>query len=654
MISFSRNLDSQFVRCKRNLRITIIIFFLFSFLFSLLSCVLGYEMPVYTIEYHANGGSGNMEKSAHELGKARKLNKNAFSRSGYTFVGWSKTRDGEAKYADEQRVTDLTKERMAVVALYAVWDQVATSIEMVRINAGTYTRGSSNSLDWNASPPHQVTLTKSFYMGKYQVTQEQYQAVTGSNPSWFSSSPAAGETQNKRPVESVSWYDVIVFCNKLSMKEGLTPAYRISGSTDPAAWGTGYYNATWDAAEIVAGSTGYRLPTEAEWEYACRAGTTTAYNTGNTIADNTGWYWDNSGSKTHEVGKKLPNAWGLYDMHGNVYEWCWDWYGSYASGAQIDPTGASSGSNRVIRGGSWGSDGQFLRSAHRRNYYPVDRYIGFRLVRTITTSNAASYTVSYNINSGTGTTPTAQTVNAGNSVTLASGSGFLRSGYIFGGWNTNASGTGTNYTAGTSYTPTASTTLYAKWNTISVQNNLGSDKDNKPISIIDFDTDYRDITFGVALAPDGTLSYTISNRAPATLDFYIILKFADFDGETYDLTAFDYFEFDLTADSYASLTLINDLCVSFRNGKPDFDWVGSRFFNNNLRQQVDALGGTLVPNQWITVRIPIKETDMGYGTAWATRMPAVAQVQIWFSYSDRPAGNSADKIYIKNLTFGKN
>jgi len=268
--------------------------------------------------------------------------------------------------------------------------QLVSMIDMVSIPAGTFTMGSPASEPNRDSDEtqHSVTLTKNFYMGKYQVTQEQYQTVMGTNPSNFTSA-VLGEsgTPGKLPVERVSWYDALVFCNKLSMMEGLSPAYRISGSTDPAVWGTAptSSNATWNAVEIVAGSTGYRLPTEAQWEYACRAGTTTAYNTGNTISDNTGWYTSNSGSKTHQVGLKPANAWGLYDMHGNVREWCWDWYGSsyYSSSPTNDPMGASSGTDRVLRGGSWYSSAEYLRSASRNGYYPYHGiyYLGFRLVR---------------------------------------------------------------------------------------------------------------------------------------------------------------------------------------------------------------------------------------------------------------------------------
>ena len=179
-------------------------------------------------------------------------------------------------------------------------------------------------------------------------------------------------TQNdNHPVVLVSWFDVIEYCNWLSRQEGLTPAYTISGIGNNRT-------VTWNRS-----ANGYRLPTETEWEYACRAGTTTAYSTGASITT-TQANFNNSLGRTTPVGNYAANAWGLHDMHGNVYEWCWDWFGNYPAEAQTDPTGPASGSDRVIRGGSWFSVAQNLRSANRSvDYDPNYRvsYIGFRLSR---------------------------------------------------------------------------------------------------------------------------------------------------------------------------------------------------------------------------------------------------------------------------------
>jgi len=235
--------------------------------------------------------------------------------------------------------------------------------KFVRIQGGTFTMGSpaNETRPWyNEGPQHQVTVS-SFYMGKYEVTQKEWQEVMGTNPSNWKG--------DNLPVERVNWYDVVEYCNKRSEKEGLTPAYIINKNKKDPNNKNIYDKIKWTVT-LNKNANGYRLPTEAEWEYACRAGTNSAYNTGNTISDNTGWYSENSDKKTHPVGQKSANAWGLYDMHGNVWEWCWDWYGDYSGKAQTDPQGASSGSYRVLRGGSWYNSAGFARSASRYCYYP--------------------------------------------------------------------------------------------------------------------------------------------------------------------------------------------------------------------------------------------------------------------------------------------
>jgi uncharacterized repeat protein (TIGR02543 family) len=272
------------------------------------------------------------------------------------------------------------------ITLYARWNIVSqTGHHLMQIPAGTFLMGSPANEPGRDTDEiqHQVTLTAGFYMGKYQVTQAQYQTVMESNPSYYSSngngaSRVSGLNTVNFPAEMVTWYDAIEFCNKLSVLEGLTPVYTITGRT-PAS-GYPITNAT---VTPNLSATGYRLPTEAQWEYACRAGTTTAYNWGTNTIDPT-WAKNNfDQDRTTEVGRYDPNAWGLYDMHGNVWEWCWDRGGDYPEEAQTDPTGPVSGSSRVMRGGSIGIEGEYMRSARREANTPQTRNssTGFRVVR---------------------------------------------------------------------------------------------------------------------------------------------------------------------------------------------------------------------------------------------------------------------------------
>jgi len=259
--------------------------------------------------------------------------------------------------------------------------------QMIHVPGGTFTMGrTTGSGNSDELPTHSVTLN-SFYIGKYEVTQAEYSQYMQPGSSWTSNFGLG----DNYPAYYVSWYAILKYCNLRSMAEGLTPVYSISGSTNPANWGAvpTSSNATWNAAICNWNANGYRLPTEAEWEYAARGATNNPdyLYSGSDDINAVAWYYNNSGSTIHPVGTNAPNELGTYDMSGNVWEWCWDWYSSsyYSSSPQNNPTGPASGSYSLLRGGFWNYGAAYCRVSYRGDGVPYDSNVvsGFRLCRAI-------------------------------------------------------------------------------------------------------------------------------------------------------------------------------------------------------------------------------------------------------------------------------
>jgi len=241
---------------------------------------------------------------------------------------------------------------------------------MILVEGGTFNNGTSN-----------VSLS-SFFIDKFEITQSDYQAVMGGNPSYFSSYP-------NRPVEQVSWFNAIEYCNRRSMLEGLTPCYSYSTyGTDPGSWPAGWNTNHINHTNVSCNWTanGYRLPTEMEWMFAAKGGNQSlgyTYSGSNTIG-NVAWYISNSGNRTHDIGELPNNELGTFDMSGNVWEWVWDiWSSSYSGANETNPTGPLSGTHRVRRGGSWLNTNSYCTVSYREEQYAISSssYMGFRCVR---------------------------------------------------------------------------------------------------------------------------------------------------------------------------------------------------------------------------------------------------------------------------------
>ena len=329
-----------------------------------------WEIENYTITYNLNGGTNAESNPKDYTIETETITLENPTRTGYTFLGW---------YTDESfttPITEIAKGSTGAKTLYAKWIATETFIlvQGATITGAITAEGYTTSKIFIAD---KTVTVGDFYICDHEVTQAEYETYCSYGGSSPSSTYGRG---NNYPAYYVSWYDALVYCNKRSMAEGLTPCYTIKSSTNPTDWGSipdSKDHANWDSWWAVTcdfTANGYRLPKQAEWEYAARGGnglTATQYEyAGSNTIGNVAWYKDNSGSKTHEVKGKAKNGLGLYDMSGNVWEWCWD---SISSGG------------RYLLGGSRNFSADFCTVSYRYDYYACSRssHYGFRVVRTV-------------------------------------------------------------------------------------------------------------------------------------------------------------------------------------------------------------------------------------------------------------------------------
>lgn len=283
--------------------------------------------------------------------------------------------DSENEKVKLQKELEEGRQQKPVIPSPGVLSKAAT--DLVLVEGGSFLMGSDDKDSRsNEQPVHRVELS-SFYLGKYPVTQRLWREIMSKNPSRFK-----GPT---RPVDGISWHDAVEFCNRLSLREGLQPCYSLFGDADPDNW----ERKNLEELECDFRASGYRLPTEAEWEYAAQGGQKSkGYKfSGGYEIDRVAWYRNNSDGKTHPVGQKKANELGIYDMSGNVWEWCWDWYDEeyYAKSPATNPSGPMIWKYRLLRGGGWHSGATYCRVSYRFYDGPYNGdyviHYGFRLCR---------------------------------------------------------------------------------------------------------------------------------------------------------------------------------------------------------------------------------------------------------------------------------